>query len=405
MDKINHLNRFLALLLLSVVLTSHSPGGQTEKTGQEKRLRVGHYHTEEQAAELLKHFMATYPALELWQEKAARIKKGILTGAGLYPLPDLKPLNAVRTKKRVYDGYAVENIAFESLPGVFVTGSLYYPLDCSGKLPGILSFHGHWDRPEEYGRFREDAQKRCATLARMGAMVLSVDMVGYGETRDWGWEHRHPEVLKLQLWNSIRAVDFMLSIDNIDPERIAVTGASGGATQSFLLTAVDDRIAVSVPVVQVSAHFYGGCLCESGMPIHESANHETNNVEIAALTAPRPMIIVSCGGDWTKNTPGVEYPHIRSIYDLYGKQENVMNVHFPDEGHGYEFSKRKAVYPFLARHLNLDIYAIIDQYGNISEEGAVIEPYEKLVVFGEEVPVPGHAIRSNDMVVWPQTTP
>lgn len=384
-------------LLVFAFTLPHSLSGQTEN---DKLLRVGHYHTEEEAADKLNVFKAEYPTLELWKEKAATIREGILKGAGLFPLPEKTPLNAIKTNRRKYNGYTVENVAFESLPGVFVTGSLYYPETHSGKMPGILSFHGHWDTPEDYGRFREDAQNRCASLARMGAVVLSVDMVGYGEMKEWGWEHRLPGVLKLQLWNSIRALDFLLGLDNIDPERIAATGASGGATQSFLLTAVDERIKVAAPVVQISAHFYGGCLCESGMPIHKSSLHETNNVEIAALAAPRPMLIVSCGGDWTKNTPELEYPHIRSVYKLFGEEENVKNVHFPDEGHGYEFSKRKAVYPFLAKHLGLDIYAVIDQYGNISEDGAVIEPYENFMVFSKEYPVPDNAIKTNDQVKW-----
>ena len=386
----------IPILIFTGILPDHLYGQDVS----DKFLRVGHYFSEDEALQQLNKFMEGYPTVQLWQEKAGLIKEGILKGADLYPLPEKTSLNAIRTNKREYDGYIVENVAFESLPGVFVTGSLYSPTGHSGKIPGILSFHGHWNSPDDYGRFREDAQNRCASLARMGAMVLSIDMVGYGETREWGWEHNYPGVLKLQLWNSIRAVDFLLGLENIDSKRVAATGASGGATQVFLLTAVDERITVSVPVVQVSAHFYGGCECESGMPIHASSHNETNNVEIAAMAAPRSMLLVSNGGDWTKNNPEVEYPHIRYIYKLFGAEKEVANVHFPDEGHGFEFSKRKAVYPFLAKHLKLDIYSIIDQYGNISEEGIVIEPYEELIVFSEKNPPPDHAIKSNDLVVW-----
>jgi uncharacterized protein len=374
--------------------------GQTLTYENEPELCVGHYHTEEQALEQLKRFKDSYPNLNLWKEKAAVIRQGILQGSGLYPLPDKKALNIIRTNKRQYDGYVVENVAFESLPGVFVTGSLYYPSKFKGKLAGIISFHGHWDKAENYGRYRTDAQSRCASLALMGAKVFSVDMVGYGEMVSWGWTHNHPMALKLQLWNAIRSVDFLLGMDDVDPDRIGVTGASGGATQVFLLTAVDNRIAVSVPVVQVSAHFFGGCVCESGMPIHKSKSHETNNVEIAALAAPRPMMLVSNGKDWTKNTPKVEFPHIRMIYQMFGAGDKVEYAHFPEEGHGYEFSKRKAVYPFMARHLKLDLSKIKDRKGNITEEKVKIEPYEMLVIFNDKFPVPKHAIRSNDGVIW-----
>lgn len=377
--------------------------GPIDLAGQDQpqgNLRVGHFHTEEQAAELLRTFRKSYPGLELWQTKAEKIRSGILNGAGLDPFPERTPFNAIRSNRREMDGYVVENVAFESLPGVFVTASIYSPLEIDGPVPGILSFHGHWNRPEDYGRFREDAQKRCAALARMGAIVLSVDMVGYGETTEWGWTHSHAEVLRLQLWNTIRATDFLLELNHVDPDRIASIGASGGATQTFLLAAIDDRITVSVPVVQISAHFYGGCGCESGMPIHESGRHETNNVEIAALAAPRPMLMVSCGGDWTKNTPEVEFPHVQYIYGLFSKVKNIKNVHFPDERHGFGFSKRKAVYPFLAKHLNLDILRIMDAYGNITEEGIEIEPFDAFRVFGKEYPPPPHTVNTNDLVVW-----
>jgi len=236
-------------------------------------------------------------------------------------------------------------------------------------------------------------------MARMGAMVFAIDMVGYGQMADLGWKHEHPDALKLQLWNCIRSVDFLIAM-GADSQRIACTGASGGGTQTFLLAAVDRRIAVSVPVVMVSSYFFGGCVCESGMPIHKSKNYQTNNVEIAACAAPRPMLLVSDGGDWTKNNPVDEYPHIKYIYNLLGKSENVENAHLPNDLHGYDYNKRAAVYPFLAKHLGLDLSKALNPDGTLNETSIVIEPQESLYLFDLKHPFPPNGIRNNDAVIW-----
>lgn len=361
----------------------------------------GHYQTEEEAKNQLREFARNYGRLEEWQQRAKCIREGILKGAELFPLPIKHPLNAVVHSQRSYAGYSVENVYFESLPGVFVTGGLYRPDSTNEAFAGILCPHGHARKtaPYSHGRYHPDMQKRCATLARMGAMVFSYEMVGYGELGDIGWEHKYPDVLKLQLWNSIRAVDFLLSL-KADPDRMAITGASGGGTQSFLLTAVDDRITVSVPVVQVSAHFFGGCLCESGMPIHKSASHETNNVEIAAVAAPRPQLIISDGADWTKNTPDVEFPYIQNVYRLYGAEDKVENLHLPDEGHDYGYSKRSGAYFFLAKHLGLALDRVKKSDGSVDESGIVIEEADALKAFTAEYALPTYAIKTNGDVKW-----
>ena len=368
------------------------PTQSTIAAQQEKpELCVGNYQSEAQAVKQLEKFKTTYSNLDEWKARAGNIRECILRGAGLEPLPKKTPLNPIIRKKRIHKGYSVENVALESMPGIFVTGSLYKPTKGTGPFAAVLCPHGHWSSADDYGRYRPDMQNRCATLARMGAVVFAYDMVGYGQMRELGWEHRTPTVLKQQLWNGIRIVDFLLTQKDVDPKRIGVTGASGGGTQTFLLTAVDERIAVSVPTVMVSAHFFGGCVCESGMPVHKSPHHETSNVEIAALAAPRPMLLISCSGDWTKNTPKVEYPHIKSIYSLYKAKRKVKSHHVPNEGHSYGINKRVGMYPFMAKHLRLDITRVTGPDGKIDESGTVIEKTEDMYVFDKDCPIPAHA--------------
>jgi dienelactone hydrolase len=352
----------------------------------------GDYFSEAEGKAALAGFASQYKGLKGWKKRAERIRQGIWEGAKLAAVPKNAPLKPIIHSKRTYDGYTVENVAFESLPGFFVTGNLYRPVKEQSSYAAILSPHGHGQNP----RFGENLQKRCAALARMGAVVLSYDMIGYGESDQCS--HKLPQALTIQTLNSMRAIDFLLSLPKVDPMRIGVTGESGGGTQTFLLTALDERIAVSVPVVMVSAHFFGGCTCESGMPIHKSHDHQTSNVEIAALAAPKPMLLISDGKDWTKNTPEVEYPYIRNIYQLYGKAANVENLHLPLEGHDYGFSKRKGAYQFLARHLNLSLPAITNAQGEINESFVKVEDEQTLRVFTRQHPRPAYALNGDEAV-------
>ena len=257
-------------------------------------------------------------------------------------------------------------------------------------------------------------QKRCATMARMGAVVFSYNMFAWGGETIWQadtmaiiekpvsdtiWKyHDIPLALTLQTWSSMRALDFLQSLPDVDPGLIGVTGASGGGTQTFLLAALDDRVTVSVPVVMVACHFFGGCNCESGLPIHESKNHFTNNAEIAAMFAPKPLLLVSDGDDWTKTVPTLEYPFIKRTYSFYNAEDNVESAYFPDGVHDYGYAKRIPVYHFMAKHLGLNIQAVTDSLGGIDESKSSLEPAEKLLIFSSNKPFPENALKGKEAI-------
>lgn len=382
-----HLNTaFLLAFLLGYFITVSAQEIDTTMLCQ------GRYWTEAEGKAALEGFAAEYSGKAGWEKRAARIRKGILEGSGIESLPRNTPLKSSIHSRKMHNGYSVENVSFESLPGFFVTGNLYRPATTQPSYPVILSPHGHGRDP----RFAEYVQRRCAALAKMGAIVFAYDMVGMGDSDQC--THKFSRALTLQAHNSRRAVDFMLSLPGADPARVAVTGESGGGTQTFLLTALDPRIAVSVPVVMVSAHFFGGCVCESGMPIHKSSDHQTNNVEIAALAAPRPMLLISDGKDWTSNTPDVEYPYIRSIYRLYNAEDQVENLHLPDEGHDYGVNKREGAYRFLAKHLGLSLAAITNSKGEIDESFVTVNDRAALSVFDADHPRPSYAVEGDNAV-------
>lgn len=307
-------------------------------------------------------------------------------------LPALPGNKPIITPKRNFDGYTVENIAIEILPGVWINGSLYKPAKYKGRIPVTLNPDGHWEKQ----RYRADCQYRCAAFAKMGAMAFSYDLFAWGESMlQFKFEdHRRSLAMTIQVLGSIRILDYLLSKGDADTNRVAITGGSGAGSHSVLMTALDGRIKVSAPVVAISSYFYGGCPCESGMDIH-GCGGRTDNVEIAAMAAPRPQLLISDGGDWTDKMPEHDFPYLQKMYSWYSKKDDVQNVHLPNDKHDFGITKRIPLYEFMAKYLSLNIKAIQNDSGKIDETAITIEPEQAMYVFGDKGELlPAHAVKS-----------
>jgi len=344
-----------------------------------------------------------------WERRAQRLRRQMLVSFGLWPMPTKTPLNPVIHGRVDRDDYTVERVFFESYPGFYVTGNLYRPKGKTGRLPGILCPHGHWtngrfydnssgikneiaqgaERYEEGGR--SPLQSRCVKLARMGCVVFHYDMIGYADsvqiTRDLahGFAKQRPEmnspenwglfspqaesnlqsIMGMQTYSSIRALDFIEQLPDVDPARIAVTGSSGGGTQTFVICALDSRPAVAVPAVMVSTAMQGGCTCENCSALRV----ETGNVEMAALIAPRPMLLTAAD-DWTKEMPTKGFPELRQHYQMMGVP-NLLALSAPLQfGHNYNYVNRAAMYDWMNKYLDLkQATPIVEQdYKRLSRE-------------------------------------
>jgi dienelactone hydrolase len=328
-----------------------------------------------------------YSTADAWKPRAAYLREHVLASAGLLPLPEKTPLRpSVFGEVRRTD-YTVSKVYFESLPGFFVTGNLYRPAG-DGPFPAILSPHGHWT----YGRLENSALMsgpgRAINLARQGFVVFMYDMVGYNDSQQVPHTFSGPReylwglsLSGLQLWNSIRAIDFLETLPYVRRDAIGMTGESGGGTQTFLAAAVDPRIAVAAPVNMISLHMQGGCLCENPPGLRL----ETTNVEIAATIAPRPLLMISATGDWTAETLEKEYPAVRAIYELFGAADRVRAVRMTAE-HNYNKDSREAMYDWMARWLQ---QAAPDVHR--AERSFSPEPLSSLLVFHQRA-LPSNAV-------------
>ncbi len=276
-------------------------------------------------------------------------------------VPDGSPSGkrpVILSKIRKHDGYTTQNICIELTPGQHMFGTIYAyapakskKLKAKSKKPLIVCPDGHWPY-----RYRKDEQQRLGTLARMGAICVDFDLYGWGESEKEVGEaaHHTSRAHVYQAACGYILLDWMLkNCKDIDTERVGVMGGSGGGTHTVLLSLLDERVTASAPVVHLASHFDGGCPCESGKPVQLAAGG-TCEPELAAVMAPKPMLIVSDGGDWTSSVPTLEFPYLQRIYGFYGAQDKVRNVHLPNERHDFRENKRNAVYDFFIDVFGLD---------------------------------------------------
>lgn len=330
-----------------------------------------------------------------WTEKAEALRQQIRVANGLVPTHEPTPLNVQIFGKIEHEDYTVEKVHFEPFPGFFTTGNLYRPRGKTGPFPGIVSPHGHWGRGRLEDIERGSIPGRCINFAKQGYVIFAYDMIGYNDSGKQ-LEHRFGgareglwglSAMGLQLQNGIRVIDFLQNLPDVDKERIGCTGASGGGTQTFILTAVDERIKVSAPVNMISATMQGGCLCENA----PNLRLEASNLEIGALMAPRPLLLVSATGDWTVNTPTVEYPAIRSIYAHFDAEDKIHQVQV-DAEHNYNKESREAVYAWFAKWL-----LGAEDTSGFKEVSYEVESDDDLLVFSDR-DMPAHALKQAEIL-------
>jgi hypothetical protein len=357
---------------------------QDEKT---YKIKVYEYprRTPEDGKKMLAYLNTLYTDSTEWNARRVALKKEVREKLQIDPiLKQRVSSKPILSKIRIHDGYSVQNFALETLPGLYVCGSVYNPLS-KGKHALILCPNGHWAD----GRYNADEQHRFGTLARMGAACVSYDLFAWGESelQVTAAAHRTSEAHIIQIMNGLTILDYMLTRKDIDPKRVAANGGSGGGSQVVLLSVLDDRFTAACPTVSLASHFDGGCPCESGMPVSLSCGG-TNNAELMATFAPKPVCVISDGKDWTASVPELEYPYLQRIYGFYNATKNVSNVHLPTEGHDFGVNKRSAVYNFFISAFELNNKML-------NEDKITIEPKEAMLSFGANgEKMPANAIRN-----------
>ena len=308
---------------------------------------------------------------------------------GLSPLPERTPLQATVTGVLDRDDYVVEKIHFQSVPGAYVIGNLYRPAKVSGRLPAVLYLCGH-----SKGKVNPPYQANPRWFGQHGYVALVLDPIQLGESQGlhhgtyregrWDWPSRGYTPVGTEVWNAMRALDYLETRPDVDPERMGVTGLSGGGVVSWCLGAADQRVKVVVPVCQTGSIEHvvvdratdGHCDCAFWINYYRWCWPD-----LGALIAPRALLIASGTEDvlWRPfgyRDVALRIRHQYAVLNAADRFELVEDL----TPHGYTPKLRQAIFTWFNTHLRGDPTPVEDDVTDF------VEPEENLLVFGGQLP-------------------
>jgi len=385
------------LILLAVPAAAAAPAGKLPETKIGDAM-IDRYLAQE-TARLSERVLDGATTLKEWQQRRPRLRREYFDMLGLWPLPEKTPLHDKVTGTLQRGDVTIEKLHFQSRPGLYVTGNLYRPKKIAGKLPAVLYVCGHSGRGRDGNKTA--FQDHGMWFAGNGYVCLIIDTLQLGEVPGihhgtynhgrWWWQARGYTPAGVECWNGVRAIDYLLSRPDVDPDRLAVTGISGGGAATFWIAAADERVRCAVPVSGMSdlesyvSHkvINGHCDC---MFLVNTYRWEWTT--IAALVAPRPLLFCNSDKDPIFPMDGNEriIKRLRRLYRMYGKPD-LVDAHVSHGGHDYRPDLRIAIFKWINKHIKHDARPVKD---------ADFKPLpgKELRVFPEDKDVPKGAINA-----------
>src|SRR5262245_7619991 len=296
-----------------------------------------------------------------WMRRREVLRSAMFAAMGPFPKEPcpLEPKNLGEMKR---PNFVIENLIFQSRPNIWVTANLYRPTNVTGKRPAVLVVHGHWPM----ARRDPVVQARCLGLVQLGFVVLAVDAFGSGERYTEparGTYHgalygstlwpAGQTLLGMQVYDNRRAVDYLLTRNDVDGTKIGITGASGGGNQSMYAGALDERVGAVVPVCSVGNYQSylktACCVCE----VLPGALRFTEEGDVLGLVAPRALLVINASRDGIQFSPAEAEKSLdraKRIFNLSGVRDNVKHLVF-ESSHDYNKPMREAMYGWMNKHL------------------------------------------------------
>jgi len=389
MNKIVSFPAFICITILHITSCS-TPAPETDPPNHIRS------YLSEVAAEITDNALSDIVSFSDWEKKRPQRYAEFLEMMSLQDMPmDVaRPeLNIQITGTIQQDGYRIEKLYYESLPGLYVPANLYIPDDIQEPRPAILYVCGH--SPTQKVRYQPYPRK----FAEMGFVCLIIETIQFGEVRGhhhgcyfqgwFNWYSRGYNPGGVEVWNAIRGLDLLSERTEVDSEKLGVTGISGGGSQSFYIAAADPRIKAAAPVCGASTfkeHIYTRTVdghCDCMVPIN---TYQRDFQDIGALIAPRPLLIAQADRDGLNTIESVRELHddIKKMYELHGVPENISLVESPG-GHSYHRISRQEIHSFFLKHL-MDKQVAPEETGDIDEPPENLLSEDELQVYTDGLP-------------------